>query len=863
MAGTVLPNLGLHGDIPDHALWGTEGRANDRRLDSLVMPAIKAVLNDPPPSPLDGERYIVGPSPAGPWSGKAGYVTAWNAASGLWVFYAPKAGWSAYREDDRSIQRYVGAWFIDDLVVNVKRFGALGDGATDDTPAILAALAAVPANGRLHFPSGTYLLTGWAVQTLSKAVWITGDGQGNTVIKGTGGASFLSITARHRCSDITFDTWKNVLDFSAIASVVEQVLVENVEIKNYEKGIYGTGAVGGTGVRHFAVRACKLTTGTSYAIFLNLPIMEKVHVVDNDIKTCVQRGIDLGGNSLVFADLRGEYIITGNTVDGVSGGGSSSFGIIVYGWRATIAHNVVSNITRTSPTDTDCDGIYTKCRYSTIDHNILVDAGYAEGFINVKGGARGETVSQPYGFSVIVADNILVDTQIAPTLAGGGKQTNGIKIATSDVLVTGNHVEGLTEIGIYTDSDSGSDAPNHNITIFKNFIKDHRGKAGIAIYGRGNRVRSIDNLIDGILNSFAPGPQHFGIDIAKKEGSGTDIIGNRIHNLAAGSDPVGISINPGTTSKTVTADPGTDIFTTPSIHTFALNDPIKFTTTGTLPTDNATGLPLVAGTIYYVKAIPTTSTFTISATPGGALILINDAGSGTHTVWKVVTLTSWRVFDNHIEDARYGIQFTWNELYISLDDVFVRHTTGRNINGVTPPVLADLVKITDTPTNLLHLPARAETVERVSATVVEVANPGNLQSLRVFGTDDGAGNDHWIAIRGKATGVAIESGKTGTGVAQPLEVIVDGTAYWRFFTDGSLRPVTDETVDIGTSAIRARTIYAGGAGAEGIRLLPGDHTGGWLRIGTYRLWVDSTGDLRIKNGAPASDLDGTVVGTQT
>lgn len=34
-------------------------------------------------------------------------------------------------------------------------------------------------------------------------------------------------------------------------------------------------------------------------------------------------------------------------------------------------------------------------------------------------------------------------------------------------------------------------------------------------------------------------------------------------------------------------------------------------------------------------------------------------------------------------------------------------------------------------------------------------------------------------------------------------------------------------------------------------------------IGGYFLWVDSTGDLRIKLGAPTSDTDGTVVGTQT
>lgn len=39
--------------------------------------------------------------------------------------------------------------------------------------------------------------------------------------------------------------------------------------------------------------------------------------------------------------------------------------------------------------------------------------------------------------------------------------------------------------------------------------------------------------------------------------------------------------------------------------------------------------------------------------------------------------------------------------------------------------------------------------------------------------------------------------------------------------------------------------------------------GSHLRLGTYRLWVDSTGDLRIKSSAPTSDTDGTVVGTQS
>lgn len=34
-------------------------------------------------------------------------------------------------------------------------------------------------------------------------------------------------------------------------------------------------------------------------------------------------------------------------------------------------------------------------------------------------------------------------------------------------------------------------------------------------------------------------------------------------------------------------------------------------------------------------------------------------------------------------------------------------------------------------------------------------------------------------------------------------------------------------------------------------------------LGAYHLWVDSTGDLRIKSSQPASDTDGTVIGTQS
>jgi len=38
--------------------------------------------------------------------------------------------------------------------------------------------------------------------------------------------------------------------------------------------------------------------------------------------------------------------------------------------------------------------------------------------------------------------------------------------------------------------------------------------------------------------------------------------------------------------------------------------------------------------------------------------------------------------------------------------------------------------------------------------------------------------------------------------------------------------------------------------------------GAHIVLGSYHLWVDSVGKLRVKNSAPISDFDGTVVGTQ-
>ena len=48
-----------------------------------------------------------------------------------------------------------------------------------------------------------------------------------------------------------------------------------------------------------------------------------------------------------------------------------------------------------------------------------------------------------------------------------------------------------------------------------------------------------------------------------------------------------------------------------------------------------------------------------------------------------------------------------------------------------------------------------------------------------------------------------------------------------------------------------------------VKITPSAWDTNTLQLGVYYFWVDASGKFRIKSGAPASDTDGTVVGTQT
>lgn len=113
---------------------------------------------------------------------------------------------------------------------NVKYYGAVGDGVTDDTAAITAALAT---GYDIYFPLGTYLTTGGhRISTTGQIIY--GAGRGLTTIRKSTGTNYLIDTthgvAFAQLKDMTFDG--NSLGGSAVIWRAHYATIKNVAFKN-------------------------------------------------------------------------------------------------------------------------------------------------------------------------------------------------------------------------------------------------------------------------------------------------------------------------------------------------------------------------------------------------------------------------------------------------------------------------------------------------------------------------------------------------------------------------------------------------------------------------------------------------------
>jgi Pectate lyase superfamily protein len=118
--------------------------------------------------------------------------------------------------------------------INVKDtpFGATGNGTTDDTAAIAAAIAATPVGGTLFFPTGNYLVSGSgsAFFTITNLIHVEGAGSG---VQGGGGTTFLLAAGTPTTRDL----------FHIVG-------VTDTTIRGYSFKNFNVGTVSGSGGRH-------------------------------------------------------------------------------------------------------------------------------------------------------------------------------------------------------------------------------------------------------------------------------------------------------------------------------------------------------------------------------------------------------------------------------------------------------------------------------------------------------------------------------------------------------------------------------------------------------------------------------------
>lgn len=83
-----------------------------RALDALVhMGVVSRAQTSPPPSPQEGQRYLVPAGASGGFAGRAGQIAAWQ--DGAWAFYAPRPGWMSWVADEALLMAYSGtAWVV-------------------------------------------------------------------------------------------------------------------------------------------------------------------------------------------------------------------------------------------------------------------------------------------------------------------------------------------------------------------------------------------------------------------------------------------------------------------------------------------------------------------------------------------------------------------------------------------------------------------------------------------------------------------------------------------------------------------------------------------------------------------------------
>lgn len=385
-------------------------------------------------------------------------------------------------------------------VANVKDFGALGDGVTDDRAAVAAAVAS--GVGVVWFPAGIYHISS-SVQ-ITSPVTLLGVGE-TSILDGPGDATtnyFFDAQASVTARGLVFSDARFAFRVSDLP-VGSNLTVSGCVFTDLMRGIYGRPA-SATALGTLSVTDSEFTDLESavYTRYLSWDtvFVSNVKVHDLALKPVPNRAaleVGLRGYALTGIDIG--YLAWDDVVN-VSVVGSSFFnihhpmvdpwdsapivaadqevhGVGVQGERVSISANTFYAISGAEPND-DVEGIMARGVAISVVGNTLVDAGQIEAAINVK-----------------AADAILVSGNVIDWTTGyASSGKTGILVTGDEAVVTGNIIRNAVR-GITTRSlDS---VISNNLIGGENGIGFGAESPARILVVRGNKMNVTSNGLQG------------------------------------------------------------------------------------------------------------------------------------------------------------------------------------------------------------------------------------------------------------------------------------------------------------------------------------------------------------------------------
>ena len=226
---------------------------------------------------------------------------------------------------------------------------------------------------------------------------------------------------------------------------------------------------------------------------------------------------------------------------------------------------------------------------------MIIDAGYSESCINLKGAGRGVTGGTPQAYAQTIANNILLWTSATQS------ERRGIYVRSDNILIKGNYIENAS-YGIYAAQEAQTDK---RVSIIGNYLKNTE-TWGIYLTNIGGDALFVKNNIIENITSSGGTAYPIRVEIA----SATDLV-QIVDNTIRVDDSctttgevrsIQVGATAATLGKVIIERNTIDIINTTAVHTA-----IKLTGTADISkaiiTDNT--IPIIPGTDHrhYAKYI--------------------------------------------------------------------------------------------------------------------------------------------------------------------------------------------------------------------------------------------------------------------